>query len=191
MANIITSDFGSMHDALNKIIINEVKAALRLLPAKSIKSEKGPLCRIVISGNGDYQPRDLSVTHVWLDGEECLHIEGRPESASGSWTDSYDEDDDMLDITDFQYLITQIGEKLNEEHDVRNTERTNLYYATRKIGDEIKWKDDEGQVRLTRIGGVIADQEHGEPVNITYDTTIVVGNVLRTVWLNEEEIIKD
>ena len=70
MANIITSDFGSMHDALNNIIINEVKAALRLLPAKSIKSEKGPLCRIVISGNGDYQPRDLSVSHVWLDGEE-------------------------------------------------------------------------------------------------------------------------
>ena len=190
MANIITSDFGSMHDALNKIIINEVKAALRLLPEKCIKSEKNPLCRIVISGNGDYQPRDFSVSRVWLDGLG-LHIEGRPESASANWIEIYGEDDDMLDITDFQYLITQIGEKLKEEHDVRNTERTNLYYATHKIGDEIRWLYDEGKVQSTQITGVLAEQEDGEPVEISYATNFMDDDKLRTAWLNENAILKD
>lgn len=32
MAKIMTSDFGAIHDALNKMIIGEVKAALRLVP---------------------------------------------------------------------------------------------------------------------------------------------------------------
>jgi len=123
MANVISTDFRAIHMALNKLIIKEVKAALRLLPGMMFKNEHHrPLCRIVVSPDGDYSPRDLSVKEVWLDEDDLLHIEGNDgdEWANESeWT----EDDDMLDITDFQYLISQIGAALPDgKYDLTNAE---------------------------------------------------------------------
>lgn len=119
MAKIITTNFGTIADALNKLIINEVKAALRLLPGKRIEakpSEAYPnytpsLCHVIVSCNDDYRPSDLSVRKVWLDGYDRLHFSGNiPES--NTYAIEFDEDDDMLNITDFHYLIEQIKDEL-------------------------------------------------------------------------------
>ena len=123
MKSIITNDFCDIQKALNKLIIGEVKAALRLLPDMMFKDKhRHTLCRIVVSPDCDYSPRDLSVKEVWLDDDDLLHIEGEEgdEWANESeWT----EDDDMLDISDFGYLIGQIVDSLPDgEYDLTNAE---------------------------------------------------------------------
>ena len=78
MAKMIRHDFGSIHDALNKMIIAEVKAALELLPEKCIREEGATLCRIIVGPDSDYSPRDIAVDEVWVDEKDrLLHIYGR------------------------------------------------------------------------------------------------------------------
>lgn len=107
MAKITFHDFGAIHKALNDLIIAEVKAALELLPEKTIKTD-GPasLCRIVVSDNADYRPVDAAVTKVWLEGDGTLCLLATSEGTSGLFTE---EDTDWLDISDFKYLIEQIA----------------------------------------------------------------------------------
>jgi hypothetical protein len=113
MAKMIRHDFGSIHDALNKMIIAEVKTALEQLPEKCIATEdwRVPLCRIVVSDGYDYNPTDLGVRRVWLDeGGELNFSEYTVNQDKGGIYD-YTENDDLLDITDFAYLIDQIAER--------------------------------------------------------------------------------
>ena len=114
MAKIIRHDFGSIHDALNKMIVAEVKAALELLPEKCIATDdyRVPLCRIVVSTAFDYNPVDLGVRRVWLDkdGDLCFSEYTANQDEDGIY--DMTEDDDLLDITDFGYLIDQIAEKV-------------------------------------------------------------------------------
>lgn len=188
MGKIISTDFGSIHDALNKMIIAEVKAALELLPEKCIEVESNAsLCRIVVSPGCDYQPRDVSVRKVWLD-EGGLHITGF-DGDERTWTTDYDEDDDWLDITDFQYLIGQIAEKVEGEHDIRYKERSNIFYSKRKICDKVKWIDPDGNKVETYISGIIAEQEPGEPTEIIYTTNIMRDKRLSTAYLTETAIL--
>lgn len=115
MAKMIRHDFGSIHDALNKMIIAEVKAALELLPEREIGATNGlPLCRIVVSDNVDYKPENLGVTRIWLDDEGKLHFQAfvYVQDCMEDVSD-WDEDcADWLDITDFEYLIDQIAEQV-------------------------------------------------------------------------------
>lgn len=116
MAKITFHDFGSIHDALNDMIIAEVKAALELLPEKRI--EDGSLCRVVVSPNCDYDPRDLCVEKVWLDEDGTLCFSGTENHGSfiiDDDSDEWTENDDLLDITDFEYLIEQIAAKVNDD----------------------------------------------------------------------------
>lgn len=121
MAKIITSDFGSIHDALNKMIIAEVKAALRLLPGKciSVDAWKGEsLCRIVVSDVDDYHPVDASVTKAWLADTGKISIIATVDGVSGLFTE---DETDWLDITDFQYLIEQMKDKMPDgNYDLTN-----------------------------------------------------------------------
>lgn len=126
--NFVASDFSAMHDAINKIIISEVKAAMRLLPGKKIgeqyaRPKDAPsLCRIVVSDIDNYYPRDMSVWAVWLDNEDKLHVAGGEDGEDIFPTDYTEEDADWLDITDFQYLIEQIADQLptdGKEHNLR------------------------------------------------------------------------
>lgn len=114
MAKMIRHDFGSIHDALNKMIIAEVTAALELLPEKCIatKDWRVPLCRIVVSDGSDYYPTDLGVRRVWIDkgGELCFSEYTTNEDKDGIYDRT--ENDDLLDITDFGYLIDQIAAKV-------------------------------------------------------------------------------
>ena len=108
MAKIVRHDFSGIHKALNELIIAEVKAALALLPGKSVEADgRVPLCHLVISPNGDYAPRDVSVRYVTLQDNGRLAI-GGTDNGYDHITE-YDEDDDMLDITDFAYLIDRIA----------------------------------------------------------------------------------
>ena len=113
MAKMIRHDFGGIHDALNKMIIAEVKAALEQLPEKRI--EGGSLCRVVVSPGCDYDPRDLCVEKVWIGDDGDLCFTGTEEHGNyivDDDTDPWTENDDLLDITDFGYLIDQIAAKV-------------------------------------------------------------------------------
>ena len=117
---MIRHDFGGIHDALNKMIIAEVKAALEQLPEKCIatKDWRVPLCRIVVSDGFDYNPTDLGVCRVWLDeGGELNFSEYTANQDEGGIYD-HTENDDLLDITDFGYLIDQIAEKVEGDGEV-------------------------------------------------------------------------
>ena len=110
---MIRHDFGGIHDALNKMIIAEVKAALWQLPEKRIEGDS--LCRVVVSPGFDYEPRDLCVEKVWIDDDGDLCFTGTEEHGSFIVDDDPDpwtENDDLLDITDFAYLIDQIAEQV-------------------------------------------------------------------------------
>lgn len=110
---MIRHDYSDIHDALNKMIIAEVKAALELLPGKKIQADgQVPLCRIVVSPDCDYSPRNMRAMKLWVDNANVLHIKGL-EGDEGLWMDEYTENDDMLDITDFGYLINQIAAKVD------------------------------------------------------------------------------
>ena len=112
MAKLIRHGFGAIHDALNKMIIGEVKAALELLPGKRIDADGPvPLCRIIASLFSDYQPEDLSVRSVFLREDGTLSFVASIPDSSNEWH-ANEEDTDWLDITDFSYLIDQIAEKL-------------------------------------------------------------------------------
>lgn len=113
MAKMIRHDFGGIHDALNKMIIAEVKTALWQLPEKRI--EGGSLCRVVVSPECDYEPRDLCVEKVWIGDDGDLYFTGTEEHGNFIVDDDPDpwtENDDLLDITDFAYLIDQIAERV-------------------------------------------------------------------------------
>ena len=121
MAKMIRHDFGSIHDALNKMIVAEVKAALELLPEKCIaaKDWRVPLCRIVVSDPFDYNPTDLGVRRVWLDegGELCFSEYTANQDEDGIYDRT--ENDDLLDITDFEYLIDQIAKQVEDDKTYR------------------------------------------------------------------------
>jgi len=120
MAKMIRHDYGTIHDALNKMIVAEVKAALELLPEKTI--EGGSLCRIVVSDGDDYEPKDVAVDRVWLHKDRLyfyghimpLHDDGNiePDEFEGGEGDEETGETDWLDITDFSYLIDQIAENV-------------------------------------------------------------------------------
>ena len=123
MAKIIRHDYSGIQDALNKMIIAEVKAALELLPEKCIREEGHSLCRIIIGPADDYSPRNVAVDEVWVDDKDkLLHIYGRDLTVAScldldqnvqdttdpeEWT----EEDSLYDITDFGYLIEQIAQQ--------------------------------------------------------------------------------
>ena len=113
MAKIIRHDFGGIHDALNKMILTEVKAALELLPEKRIEGDS--LCRVVVSPECDYEPRDLCVEKVWINDKGILCFTGTENHGSFVVDDDpepWTENDDLLDITEFGYLIDRIAEKV-------------------------------------------------------------------------------
>ena len=111
---MIRHDYCAIHDALNKMILAEVKAALSLLPEKCITTDdyRVPLCRIVVSNSFDYYPIDLGVRRVWMDkeGDLCFSEYTAVQDEDGIY--DMTEDADLLDITDFGYLIDQIAEKV-------------------------------------------------------------------------------
>ena len=124
MSKIITSDFGAIHDALNRMIINEVKQALRWLPEQM--HQGASLCRIVVSDGADYAPKDVAVDCVWLHNDK-LYFSGHlplpdyadpnddPEQFEGGEGDEENAETDWLDITDFQYLIEQIADEFPDD----------------------------------------------------------------------------
>ncbi len=118
MAKFIRHDYGAIHEALNKMIVAETKAALELLPGKCICwNGKTPLCHIVLSPNEEYIPRDVSVieAHIAQEKElgDALVIAGFNNDDRERFAINWFEDEtDWLDITDFGYLIDQIAEKV-------------------------------------------------------------------------------
>ena len=115
MAKMIRHDYGAIHEALNKMIIAEVKAALSLLPGKEIAAEGDvPLCRIVVSDNGNYLPENIGVTRIWLGDDGMLRFQAFVyDHECVEDVSDWDEDcADWLDITDFGYLIDQIAERV-------------------------------------------------------------------------------
>lgn len=122
MANMIRHDFGGIHDALNKMIIAEVKTALKLLPERCIREEGHSLCRIILGSGGIYSPRNVAVDEVWVDEKDgLLHIYGRDltheDCFDQNWADNVEpdewtEEDDLYDISDFAYLIDQIAKQV-------------------------------------------------------------------------------
>jgi len=121
MAKIITSDFKSIQDALNKMIIGEVKAALRLVPGQMIEADGPvPLCRIVVSLVSDYKPYNLAVRSVFLRDDNTLSFVAPIPDSDNEWH-ANDEDADWLNITDFQYLIEQLKDKMPDgKYDLTN-----------------------------------------------------------------------
>jgi len=117
MAKFIRHNYSAIHEALNKMIVAEVKAALMELPGKAIKKDGDvPLCRIVVSNIDNYWPENVAVNMVTLDAAGELHVFGVSEQYGGCL---FDEDDvDMLDITNFAYLIDQIAEKVHGDKTV-------------------------------------------------------------------------
>ena len=112
MAKLIRHDFRDIHNAMNKMIIAEVKAALALLPGKRIDADGPvPLCRIIVSLVSNYQPENLSVRSVFLREDGTLSFVASIPDSSNEWH-ANEEDADWLDITDFAYLIDQIASKL-------------------------------------------------------------------------------
>lgn len=123
---MIRHDFGSIHDALNKMIIGEVKAALRLVPEQM--HQGASLCRIVVSDGDDYAPKDVAVDMVWLHHDK-LYFSGHimppdwrdpnddPEQFEGGEGDEENAETNWLDITDFQYLIEQMKDLMPESED--------------------------------------------------------------------------
>ena len=126
MAKLIRHDFGAVLDALNRMIISEVKAALELLPDKCMREEGHSLCRIIIGPDGDYSPRNIAVDEVWVDDKDgLLHIYGRDLTGEDchdqNWADNVEpdewtEEDSLYDITDFAYLIDQIAGQVEGEN---------------------------------------------------------------------------
>ena len=130
MAKIITSNFSVIHDALNRMIINEVKQALRWLPDKQVcSSDDAPLCRIVITSSDDYQPRDLRVSLVSLCEDDSLIIVGRYSDDTSEFPTQYYEDEcDWLCITDFHHLINHVRDLLPDDgtcYNIGSTEDQN------------------------------------------------------------------
>ena len=123
MAKLTFHDFHAIHEALNKMIIAEVKAALELMPEKCIREEGSSLCHVIISTNSDYSPCDVAVDEVWVDEKDgLLHVYGRSITgeacidqnvADSLEQEEWTEQDDLLDITDFKYLIEQIAEQVD------------------------------------------------------------------------------
>lgn len=119
MGKMIRHDYSAIHNALNNMIIAEVKAALTELPEKCIPEEGHSLCRIIIGSSGEYLPRNIAVDKVWVDEKDgLLHIYGRDltheDCFDQNWADNVDsaewtEEDELYDITDFGYLIDQIA----------------------------------------------------------------------------------
>ena len=134
MGKMIRHDFGAIHDALNKMIIAEVKAALELVPEKKMETSdwRVPLCRIVVSDGYNYNPEDLGVRRVWLDegGELCFSEYTANQDEDGIY--DHTEDDDLLDITDFAYLIDQIAEQVDgdETYNLPNKSLLTAGYVT-------------------------------------------------------------
>ena len=142
MAKMIRHDYGAIHDALNKMILAEVKAALRLLPEEMLE---GPsLCRIIVSGGNNYEPKDVAVDRVWLH-KDRLYFDGHimplpddgnidPEEFEGGEGDEETNETDWLDITDFSYLIDQIAEKVegDKTYDLPNMSLLTCGYVAEK-----------------------------------------------------------
>lgn len=112
MAKITFHDFEAIHDALNDMIIAEVKAALGLLPYKSIVLDE-KINRVVVSESAFFEPVNATVTKVWLEApHDCLKISVR--LADGTCS-IFSEDDDMIDISQLKYLILEIAAKVDED----------------------------------------------------------------------------
>lgn len=119
MARLIRHDFGGILEALNKMIVAEVKAALELLPGKCICWDgETPLCHIVLSPNEAYIPRDVSVIKAHIAQEKelggALVVAGYNDDDRERFAINWFEDEtDWINITDFGYLIDQIAEKVD------------------------------------------------------------------------------
>jgi len=151
MANMVKHDFGGILNALNNMIIAEVKAALERLPEMCIREDGHSLCRIIIGSNGDYSPRNVAVDEVWVDEKDgLLHIYGRDltheDCFCQNWADNVEpdewtEEDSLYDITDFDYLINQIAEQTdgNKTYNLPNASlQTCGHVAKRSLMKAIK-----------------------------------------------------
>jgi hypothetical protein len=124
MAKFIRHDYGAIHEALNKMIIAEVKAALELIPGKCICWDgETPLCHIVLSPNEEYIPRDVSVIEAHIAQEKelggALVIAGYNDDDRERFAINWFEDEtDWINITDFGYLIDQIAERVKDDKTV-------------------------------------------------------------------------
>lgn len=201
MTTIKTHLYQHILNELNRTIVEETKAALMLLPDKRISDNRLALCRIVVSSKDNYQPRDISVHEVWVDGEDgLLHIMGHEKLAQDSdanfdadvekeeteWT----EEDDLLNITDFQYLINQIAEELDDgkEHDVRFHSR--LHVTRCAVGGKIAWRLYPSEnLRHTTVTAVeIYEGKSVEP-DVTYHTRCKIGNrTIKSYLLTDDDI---
>lgn len=124
MAKFIRHDFGAIHEALNKLIIAEVKTALMELPGKCICWDgETPLCHIVLSPDEAYIPRDVSVIEAHIAQEKELggalvvggYNDDNRERFAINW---FEDETDWINITDFGYLIDQIAQKVEEDKTV-------------------------------------------------------------------------
>lgn len=159
MEKIIRHDYIRIHNALNKIIIADAKAALKRLPEKRIESST--LCRVIMSDGGIYEPADLCVNKVWLADDGLLHMAGHVEF--GNYDAEYTEEDDMLDITDFAYMIDQIALEIDVDlevkHDtiydsyqeIKQREIAELKEAVMKAGGEVEFKEDEEPIVMVNF----------------------------------------
>jgi len=110
------SNFKAIHNAFNKVIVGEVKRFLNLVEGKRIDGDGSSLCKLIVSDADYFEPVTLSVKKVWLDKGK-LNFEGHVEL--GNYDASYTEDCDLLDITDFEYLITSNADKVLSNHKLK------------------------------------------------------------------------
>lgn len=137
MAKFIRHDFGAIHEALNKLIIAEVKAALKLLPEKKIEADGPvPLCRIVVSLVSDYEPENLAVRSVFLRKDGTLSFVASIPDSDNEWH-ANEEDADWLDITDFGYLIDQIAERVTVDVSLNITDGLYAYRLNEAVSRTI------------------------------------------------------
>lgn len=129
---IISSNYFAIQEALDNIIIEELKAALRLLPGKQfgekfLPHDKAPLCTIVVSEKSIYYARDLKVCGVWLDENDKLHIVGGT-GHDPIFPEDFNEDNaDWLNITNLKYLYLQMKPLLPKRKNINLCEKSNIH----------------------------------------------------------------
>lgn len=138
MTKFIRHDFDGIHEALNKMIVAETKAALAELPDKAFKTDgRVPLCRVVASSGFDYCPRDLSVKRVWLNDDGDLSFSEYTADEDPDNVYTWTEGDDLLDITDFGYLIDQIAEQVTVDVSLNITDGLYVHRLSEAVSKTI------------------------------------------------------
>ena len=159
MNKLIKHNYANLLAEVNELIVKETKAAVRLLPEKKIEGiGRIPLCRVLVSSE-DYCPRDLRVKRVWINEYDELAFSEYTAEEDEDDTYTWTENDDLLNITDFSYLIHQIAEKLEiaevlETDDINSDENTTYTLfgsdAVRAYNDSLTDDEDVDRRELLR-----------------------------------------